>query len=764
MDKAVVIARSHPELPAHPSDWSWEDAGSAKDEQQNLWRLVTERMAGRWKYAVPLGLLLAGAFSVVGFISTGPKYESSGIIRVAPRIVPIMHETAETGILPFYTQFVQSQAQLMTSHRVLDRALQSFNLAELPWETRDEALREIRRGVRARADRQSELISITFEADSARVAQAVVNAVITAYDELYGSQDSEEVRLKLQTLNTIRSDQRTRLTQTRNEIQQLISSTGYAVHNFSGLIEQKALLIFQYEADLRRLEQTLAAELERMPEGDVTANESVEAAEVVPTEEQLRQFDAELQRRFQVLEVARRTAADIRDRFTPQHHAYRNAERVLDLRERQYEEQLDEARARFLALGETAIVEVAAVNNVPELRRQIRMLRMELDAQREFTQNMSDLQLRIQELRAREANHEQELNDAVQRIRELEIEAGAIRHGRISVAAMGDRPTAPNRDQRKSRAVMGAVAGMGAGFGLFFLLGTIDRRAYSVHQLPRDGRMPRVLGILPALPTGDGDTERSAVAAHCVHQIRNHIEALTRGIHHAPVLAVTSAYQGDGKTSLTLALGASFAASGYRTVIMDTDLVGQSLTYHCRMQELPGFKEFMSASAGNHGGGRAYAMKDLDIYPVGVTDRFGPESLRRSRLEQLLGHLRERYEIVLLDTGPFPGSVESLPIVTSADGVIFALWRGRRWNRLHESIALLREMGGTCLGIVLNHARAADCEQYVSKSSVSAMVMRGEPEGRKAPAAGRPRSPRPRNALVHAMETNCRPVEDLSGD
>jgi polysaccharide biosynthesis transport protein len=763
MDKGIAISRSLPDTGASLPDWGWEESAPARNDQQNLWKLVTDRMSGRWKYAVPLGMLLAGALAIGGYLSTGPKYESSGIIRVAPRIVPIMHETAETGILPFYTQFVQSQAQLMTSHRVLDRAVQSLDLAELPWESRDEALREIRRSVSARANRQSELISITFEADSARVAQAVVNAVITAYDDLYGSQDSEEVRLKLQTLNTIRSEQRTSLTQVRNEIQQLISSTGYAVHNFSNMIEQKAMLIFQYEVDLRRLEQTLAAELENQPAVEEAAP-VVADAEREPSEEQLRQFDPELQRRFQLLEQARWHFDDIRDRFTPAHSGYRDAERVVTLRERQYQEQFTDARLRFLERGDAAFAEFEDVNNVPALRRQIAMLRGELEAQREFTRNMSDLQLRIQELRGREASHEQELNDAVQRIRELEIEAGAIRHGRISVAAMGDRPTAPNRDQRVSRAAMGAAAGMGVGFGVFFLLGSVDRRAYSVQQLSQGTGSPRVLGILPALPTGDGDAERSAVAAHCVHQIRNHIESLTRGIRGTPVLAVTSAYQGDGKTSLTLSLGASYAASGCRTVIVDTDLVGRSLTHHCDMQDLPGLKEYMIAPAGTDGGGRAYAMNNLSIYPVGISDRFGPESLRRSRLEELLNRLREQYEIVLLDTGPFPGSVESLPVVTSADGVIFALWRGRRWNRLHEAVALVREMGGNCLGVVLNHARAADCEQYVSKSSVSAMVMRGEPESRGGSAPGRARPPRLRNALVAAMESNDRSGEEGRGD
>ena len=77
--------------------------------------------------------------------------------------------------------------------------------------------------------------------------------------------------------------------------------------------------------------------------------------------------------------------------------------------------------------------------------------------------------------------------------------------------------------------------------GFFFLLGSVDRRAYRAAQL-RGLRIPRCLGVLPDLGRGRPDPDQSAVAAHCVHQIRNHIEVL-RKEKTGFVLAVTSPYQ-----------------------------------------------------------------------------------------------------------------------------------------------------------------------------------------------------------------------------
>ena len=65
-----------------------------------------------------------------------------------------------------------------------------------------------------------------------------------------------------------------------------------------------------------------------------------------------------------------------------------------------------------------------------------------------------------------------------------------------------------------------------------------------------------LLGILPNLPDRLSDPEQAAIAAHCVHQIRTMLQ-INGGVEGGErrVFAVTSASPGDGKTSLTLALG-----------------------------------------------------------------------------------------------------------------------------------------------------------------------------------------------------------------
>ena len=81
--------------------------------------------------------------------------------------------------------------------------------------------------------------------------------------------------------------------------------------------------------------------------------------------------------------------------------------------------------------------------------------------------------------------------------------------------------------------------------------------------------------------------------------------------------SVTSASSGDGKTSLTLALGLSFAASGSRTLLIDSDLVGAGLTARLGMNGPEGILEAMTT-----GNLLEYVKQtdvaDLAILPVGL--------------------------------------------------------------------------------------------------------------------------------------------------
>ena len=132
-------------------------------------------------------------------------------------------------------------------------------------------------------------------------------------------------------------------------------------------------------------------------------------------------------------------------------------------------------------------------------------------------------------------------------------------------------------DRRPIFAALGFLAGGAVPVGLLMLLGLANPRYRFSDEANGESMGMSLLGILPDLPDRLSDPEQASIAAHCVHQIRTMLQ-ISGGVEERRVFAVTSAAPGDGKTSLTLALGLSYAACGTRTLLIDCDLVGAGLT------------------------------------------------------------------------------------------------------------------------------------------------------------------------------------------
>jgi len=321
--------------------------------------------------------------------------------------------------------------------------------------------------------------------------------------------------------------------------------------------------------------------------------------------------------------------------------------------------------------------------------------------------------------------------------------------GRIEIVEWGSKSSSPSKDKRIQLAVAGCVGGLGFSLGLFILLGILDKRAFSSSQLRHDESKYRCLGVLPDLADGKLDPAHAEVAVHCVHQIRNRIEA-----HRPPtsnfVLLVTSPQQGDGKTSLAMVLASSYAYAGYRTLLIDCDLVGMDVTEQYNLSQHQGLREVLSGEVGVDQVTKVVAS-NLDVLGTGLDPRFGPESVRRAEFAAMCSGLRRTYDVIILDTGPFIGNVELLPIATSVDCVVLAFRRGRSRKRLQECIADLNSLDVRIIGVVLNRAVSSDCDHYVSYSVISERrLFKSSDDSKYSESNSQTESPE--NVLLHAMK------------
>jgi capsular exopolysaccharide synthesis family protein len=287
---------------------------------------------------------------------------------------------------------------------------------------------------------------------------------------------------------------------------------------------------------------------------------------------------------------------------------------------------------------------------------------------------------------------------------------------RLSILEPGTVPILPFKDRRIAVSIAAAVGGLGLPVLFFLFLGAMDKR-YRYSDETNDGvaNVP-LLGILPRLPEQLSDPEQAAVAAHCIHQIRIMLQ-VGPNPDRRRVFMVTSSATGDGKTSLTMALGLSFAASGSKTLVIDCDMVGQGLTHRLKAQDVPGLLETLTTGT-LRGHVRKTGTKGLYLLPLGNADAADAGLLSPNSIKRLLAACCQHFDIVVIDTGPILGSLEASAVAAEVDGVIMAVARGQQQPLVEKAIRHLRSIGANIFGIVFNRAEQRDFQRSVSSASI----------------------------------------------
>jgi len=345
----------------------------------------------------------------------------------------------------------------------------------------------------------------------------------------------------------------------------------------------------------------------------------------------------------------------------------------------------------------------------------------------------------IAKLRDEEGQTRAKLHEVEVRIDSLNLESAFS--GRISVQNEGDIPLKPAIDNRKKVSVALATLGMTFGFAVVLGIGLMDTRIRSLDDARASIHTTTVLGILPTLPSDLTDVESVNNAAHCVHNVRTMMQiGSSRDDRHAFV--ITSPGPQTGKTSLSMALGLSFAGTGTRTLLIDCDLVGGGLT--ARADAIIADEALASEVAGR---GLIDALLDkpledcvhltripnLSILPLGEATESDVTRLSPKTIKALLTAARKAYDTIIIDTGPTPGSIESSLVAAQADGVVMVVSRGENRLNAERAVDHLRSCGANVVGMVFNRADTRDMDASgatsVSRRSIRRQHRMAESDG-----------------------------------
>lgn len=696
------------------------------EEAANPAALILDRLHGRWLWFVLVGAVLAAALAPAAYFLVKPTYVSAGIVGVDRVIDPKVLETPETEALLDFPGYVIEQTMLLRTERVLTEAIKDARMQPFADRIRVAQAGAIAEGLDVAPQKGTGFITVAVESDDPQFASVAVNSLMDAYMRISAPDTESVLARKTQAAREELTKVRQQIDAANKERLELLKNSVGGTANVQGLIDDRVRQLEARRVEAGEIEGAKQRIRDSLPAG---SGEPAADAVVAPTSLDLERINPQLPAVRRELDATKTQLELASKSYSAEHPIYKNVVKKITLLTAQLESEERNARTawsegpaksmRWDELGKRSKLVVA------ELTR----LKQEIDDLNMTAANDGRIQRQLAQL----AEEEQTFTE---RLKQLDTEAESIKKGRISIKSYADVPMSSAKDRRKPLAAAAGLGGFAISFAIFFLWGTVDKRAFGTSQLLSASQGKLLLaGAIPDMKEIEGDGDSKDLASNCVHRVRTRIESRrTPGDGYA--LMVSSPFQGDGKTTLAVALAWSYAESGYRTLLVDCDFIGQALSFQFGRLGAPGVREVLQGEDPGPFVAEAGAQS-LWILPVGRDRHFGASRVHPTGLRRLFRELRNRYDIIIVDTGPMTASIEALPVASSVDGVVLSLRRGRSRDRLDECIADINSVGAEYLGVVLNYAERKDCLRYGSVSRMSVEITRAL-EGRQAPPPEHP--------------------------
>ena len=176
---------------------------------------------------------------------------------------------------------------------------------------------------------------------------------------------------------------------------------------------------------------------------------------------------------------------------------------------------------------------------------------------------------------------------------------------------------------------------------------------------------------------------------------------------HPRILAITAARPGEGKTTLTLGLAASAAASGLRALVVDCDIRQPSFDAEFGLGGALGLTDYLAGRATLAQVIHHQSALGLDVIPAGSIAVDALSLFISPRMTTLMDELRSLYGLVVLDLPPTFALAETKVLARAADATLFCVrWGDTPRQTAAASLALLVEADVRLIGAVLTRVDA----------------------------------------------------------
>ncbi|MCC7303403.1 MAG: polysaccharide biosynthesis tyrosine autokinase [Bacteroidia bacterium] len=267
----------------------------------------------------------------------------------------------------------------------------------------------------------------------------------------------------------------------------------------------------------------------------------------------------------------------------------------------------------------------------------------------------------------------------------------------------------PVKPVRKVVYLLSFVLGLALPFGAIYISDLFNDKVRSREDIARATHAP-VIGEISFAKDAEGiivDPKSRTAVVEQIRALRTNLAFSGAGSKVQSIL-FTSGMSGEGKSFISLNLGAGLAMTGKKTVILELDMRRPKIHRSLNLSAEKGLSNYLIGAA--HAEEiiqQVPGHENFYMIPCGPVPPNPVEILLNGKIEELIEELRRKFDYIIIDTPPIGIVTDAQILAKSADVTIYVLrhnytpksnllmleelYRGQKFHNLHLVFNAIKE-------------------------------------------------------------------------
>ncbi|MBX7045914.1 MAG: polysaccharide biosynthesis tyrosine autokinase [Ignavibacteria bacterium] len=236
----------------------------------------------------------------------------------------------------------------------------------------------------------------------------------------------------------------------------------------------------------------------------------------------------------------------------------------------------------------------------------------------------------------------------------------------------------PVKPKKNMVILSGIIIGLGLGLGFAFIRNYLDKTIKTPDQIENKG-----FSILSWIPNIEGLTDKSipgsefivalkpkSPVAESFKALRTRVEFSKLEADPIKTILITSSIPSEGKTVVALNLAGTFAQADKKVLLVDCDLRKPRVHSALGVDRYPGLSDYLFKNVGLDDIIRKTIQENMYFISSGTIPPNPSELLGSIQMREFLKEMRNRFDIIVLDSPPFITVTDAEILFKMTDGTV----------------------------------------------------------------------------------------------